>query len=74
MNLSSSSLEVSLLSRFNPPHHKSNTDMQPHLEGAGGFHYLKESSIHRENGRVVYDINRSKILPLSIQIGVQVAF
>ncbi|MBI3111765.1 MAG: hypothetical protein HYZ01_09345 [Ignavibacteriales bacterium] len=49
-------------------------DLRLRYLSGGDAQYLKEGSIRRENGRVVYDIKRSKTDLLSLQISVSVTF
>lgn len=49
-------------------------DLRVRYLSGGEAEYLKEGSIRRENGKVVYDVKRSKTDLLSIQIGVSVTF
>lgn len=49
-------------------------DLRLRYLSGGEAEYLKEGSIRRENGRVVYDVKRSKTDLLSVQIGVSVTF
>ena len=49
-------------------------DLRPRYLSGGDTQYLKEGSIRRENGRVVYDIKRSKTDLLSTQLAVSVTF